>query len=129
MKKLDFSKKIIIITGIIFVLSLIDIRYLACKGIDISSYATQEIITTGSIFGAAIIFYLNKSKIENLSKGKLRFILIKLRLQLKIKDNIPQENYDTVCEEIDKISDMIDSKLDNTLEDAINKDIDINNLT
>jgi type III secretion system FlhB-like substrate exporter len=121
----DFSKKIIIVTGIIFILSLLDLRSLAVSGVDISSYATQQILATGGIFGASIVFYLNKSKIENLSKGQIRFTLLKLRLELKLKDQIPEETYAVVIQEIDKISTMMESKLDSSLEDAINKDIEI----
>ena len=33
------------------------------RGLDVA-VATQLIVTTGGIFGASIIFYLNKSKIE-----------------------------------------------------------------
>jgi len=121
----EFSKKIIIVTGLLFILSLLDLRSLAVQGIDISSYATQQIIATGGIFGASIVFYLNKSKIENLSKGQIRFTLLKLRLELKIKDKIPEETYAVVLEEINKISSMMDGKLNSSLEEAIQKEIDI----
>jgi len=121
----EFSKKIVIVTGLLFILSLLDLRSLAVQGIDISSYATQQIVATGGIFGASVIFYLNKSKIENLSKGRIRFVLLKLRLELKIKDQIPEETYAIVLDEINKISGMMESKLDSSLEDAIQKEIDI----
>lgn len=121
----EFSKLIVIITGILFILALLDIRGAVRGGFDVSGYATQQIITTGGIFGASIIFYLNKSKIENLSKGKIRYLLIKMRLELKLSDIIPQESYQQVLEEIDELEGMLDSKLDGDLEDAIQKDIDI----
>lgn len=121
----EFSKKIVIATGLLFILSLLDLRSLSVQGIDISSYATQQIVATGGIFGASVIFYLNKSKIENLSKGRIRFVLLKLRLELKIKDQIPEETYAIVLDEINKISGMMESKLDSSLEEAIQKEIDI----
>lgn len=121
----EFSKWIVIVTGVVFILSLLDLRSLAIQAVDISSYATQQIIATGGIFGASIIFYLNKSKIENLSKGQIRFTLLKLRLELKIKNKIPEETYAVVIEEINKISMMMESKLDSSLEEAISKDIEI----
>jgi len=123
----EFSKYIVIITGLIFILTLLDIRGMVLEGIDTSVFATQQIVTTGGIFGASIIFYLNKSKIENLSKGKIRFLLLKLRLELKLKDKIPDEAYECVLAEINKISDMMDSKLDNALEEAIQEEINIQN--
>lgn len=121
----EFSKKIVIITGLLFVLSLIDIRMNVRAGVDVSGYATQQILTTGGIFGASIIFYLNKSKIENLSKGKVRFLLLKLRLELKLKDKIPEESYQILLTEINRIENMMDSKLDGSLEEAIQREIEV----
>ena len=124
---MEFSKAIVIITGLLLILTLIDIRCAVREGFDVSSYATQQIITTGGIFGASIIFYLNKSKIENLSKGKIRFALLKLRLEVKLKDKIPDESYQLILEEINELDSMLDSKLDGTLEEAIQRDVDIQN--
>lgn len=123
----EFSKMIVIITGLLFILTLLDIRAAVRECLDVSGYATQQILTTGGIFGASIIFYLNKSKIENLSKGKIRFMLLKLRLELKLKDQIPEESYQLILEEINKIDQMMDSKLDGALEEAIQSEIDLQN--
>ena len=125
--KLEFSKLIVIVTGLLFILTLLDIRGTVRGGIDVSGYATQQILTTGGIFGASIIFYLNKSKIENLSKGKLRFLLLKLRLELKLKDKIPEESYQIILAEINEIDAMLDSKLNGALEEAIQKEVEIPN--
>jgi len=121
----EFSKIIVIITGLLFILTLLDIRGAVREGIDVSSYATQQIVTTGGIFGASIIFYLNKSKIENLSKGKIRFLLLKLRLELKIKDLVPEDTYQLILEEINQIDRMMDNKLNGALEEAIQSEIDL----
>jgi hypothetical protein len=121
----EFSKIIVIITGLLFILTLLDIRGAVREGIDVSSYATQQIVTTGGIFGASIIFYLNKSKIENLSKGKIRFLLLKLRLELKIKDLIPEDTYQLILEEINQIDRMMDNKLNGALEEAIQSEIEL----
>lgn len=123
----EFSKMIVTITGILFILTLLDIRGAARGGFDVSGYATQQIVTTGGIFGASIVFYLNKSKIENLSKGKIRFLLLKLRLELKLKDKIPEESYQIILEEINKIDAMLDSKLTGALEEAIQREVDLQN--
>ena len=123
----EFSKLIVIITGLLLILTLVDIRFAVRDGFDVSGYATQQIVTTGGIFGASIIFYLNKSKIENLSKGKIRFMLLKLRLELKLKGEIPEESYSLILEEIDEIDNMLDSKLDGALEEAIQREVDIQN--
>ena len=126
-RKVEFSKKLVIVTGALFILSLFLIRADMKEGYDISSYATQIILTTGGIFGASIVFYLNKAKIENLSKGKIRFMLLRLRLELRLKDQIPEEAYSLLLEEINAIDRMMDTKLDGALEDAIQSEIDIQN--
>ena len=126
-RKAEFSKKLVIVTGALFIISLFLVRADMKEGYDISSYATQIIVTTGGIFGASIVFYLNKAKIENLSKAKIRFVLLRLRLEIRIKDRLPEEEYNLIIEEINKIDQMMDSKLDGALEEAIQSEIDIQN--
>lgn len=126
-RKLEFSKVIVVLTAVLFILALLDIRCGVREGLDVSGYATQLIVTTGGIFGASIIFYLNKSKIENLSKGKIRFLLLRLRLELKLKDKIPEESYQIILDELSKLDALLDNKLDGTLEEAIQHEIDVQN--
>lgn len=126
-RKTEFSKKLVVVTGALFILSLFLVRADMKEGYDISSYATQIILTTGGIFGASIIFYLNKAKIENLSKAKIRFVLLRLRLEIRLKDQLPDEQYSLIMEEIDKIDRMMDSKLDGALEEAIQSEVEIQN--
>lgn len=124
--RIEFSKIIVIITGLLFIFILWDIRVATKEGLDVSGYAMQEILTTGGIFGASIIFYLNKSKIENLSKGKIRYALLKLRLELRLKKLVPDELYSVVAEELNELDTMLDNKLDGALEEAIQKEVDQN---
>lgn len=124
--RIEFSKIIVIIFSILFVVILLDVRAATREGLDVSGYAMQEIITCGGILGASIIFYLNKAKIENLSKGKIRFALLKLRMEIRLKELVPEENYEAVAEELDELNTMLDSKLDGSLEEAIQKEVDEN---
>lgn len=124
-RRWEFSKMVVISTGLLFILTLLDIRHAVMTGVDVSGYATQQILTTGGILGASIIFYLNKSKIENLSKGKIRFALLKLRLELKLKSKIPEESYQILLSEIDEVEGMLSSKLNGELEDAIRQEVNL----
>ena len=126
-RKTEFSKKLVIITGVLFILSTFLVRMDMRAGYDISSYATQIILTTGGIFGASIVFYLNKAKIENLSKARIRFVLLRLRLEIRLKDRLPEEEFNLIMEEIDAIDKMMDTKLDGALEEAIQSEVDIQN--
>ena len=126
-RKTEFSKKLVIVTGALFILSLFLVRVDMKEGYDISSYATQIILTTGGIFGASIVFYLNKAKIENLSKARIRFVLLRLRLEIRLKDRLPEEEYLLIMEEINEIDRMMDTKLDGALEEAIQSEVDIQN--
>ena len=123
----EFSKKVVIISCILFILTLLDVRSATRAGLDVSGYSMQAIITTGGIFGASIVFYLNKAKIENLAKGKVRFALLKLRLELRLKDLVPEEAYGDVSREISSLEAMLDAKLDGALEEAIQKEIELQN--
>ena len=126
-RRLEFSKKLVLITGLLFILSLFLVRADMKEGYDISSYATQIILTTGGIFGASIVFYLNKAKIENLSKARIRFVLLRLRLEIRLKARLPAEEFALIMEEIDKIDRMMDTKLDGALEEAIQSEVEIQN--
>lgn len=126
-RKVEFSKMLVVLTGALFVLSLFLVRGDVQEGYDISSYATQIIVTTGGIFGASIVFYLNKAKIENLSKAKIRFVLLRLRLEIKLKDQLSEEAYTLILEEINQIDRMMDSKLNGALEEAIQQEIELKN--
>lgn len=126
-RKVEFSKKLVIVTGALFILSLFLVRADMKEGYDISSYATQIILTTGGIFGASIVFYLNKAKIENLSKARIRFVLLRLRLEIRLKDRLPEEEFNIIMEEIDKIDRLMDTKLDGALEEAIQSEVEIQN--
>ena len=52
--RIEFSKIIVIITGLLFIFILWDIRAATKEGLDVSGYAMQEILTTGGIFGTSI---------------------------------------------------------------------------
>ena len=54
-------------------------------------------------------------------------MLLRLRLELKLKDQIPEEAYSLIMEEINEIDRMMDTKLDGALEEAIQREIELQN--
>ena len=54
-------------------------------------------------------------------------MLLRLRLEIKLKDQLPEETYTLIMEEIDEIDRMMDTKLDGALEEAIQQEIDLQN--
>lgn len=77
--------------------------------------------STAAIATASVGFYYNKSKAENLSKQKLRNIVLKLVLE----ERINSEDYYEIIEEIENIDETITMKLDSLYQDAINEDTNI----
>lgn len=124
-KKMEFSKKLIIATGLIFILSLCEIGWLAYMDVDVSDFAEYQILAVGGVFAAAIGFYLNKAKIENLSKGKIKYVLIKMKLELKIKKLVPEEVFEKIEKAFDKVINLIEDATDEALEEAINEEIEV----
>ena len=70
---------------------------------------------------ASVGFYYNKAKAENLSKQKLRNVVLKLTLE----DKINSDEYYEIIEEIENIDETVNMKLDSLYQDAINEDTNI----
>ena len=116
-QKTEFSKKICIFTLILFVFSI-----LIAIGFSYSELPTDIFIyaipACGTIAAASVGFYYNKAKYENLSKQKLRNVLLKLVLQEKLDE----ESYMEISDEIDHIDDAVDSKINNLFNEAIEEE-------
>ena len=120
-KKTEFSKKLCIITLV---------NFLFCIGF--SGLAAQagvgEVIvpyllpSAGVLASAAVAFYFNKAKMENLSKQRLRTALIKLVLQ----EQLDEEVFEEVCQELDDIDGTLKTKSESMYSDAVKQETDIN---
>ena len=73
---------------------------------------------------AAVSFYYNKAKTENLSKQKIRYSYLKLLLC----DKIDAETYMEIEQDLENIDQIIDQKLNNDLMNAVNQDNDQNSM-
>ena len=67
---------------------------------------------------AAICFYLNKAKMENIFKGKINF----LKVQLELKTKYPEQK-EIINQEIDEINQVLDDGINNKLTETITTDI------
>lgn len=122
-EKRTYSKWIPIVTGIIFILSLIEFPLLLFLGFDASVFSTQQIITTGGIFGASIVFYYNKEKMFNVSR--LKIDLIKWEWEFKESHKLNPEQFDELKLQTSNIDMAIDGKIDGEISNAVNEDISV----
>lgn len=121
-KEKEFSKKLLVQTRYIFVISLITACVFAWQGRDTSIFM-YIIPCTGGAYSAAIIFYLNKAKMENVFKGKISFLETKLNLLQKY----PSEQHEEIESELSKIDEALNSKIDNTMHEVVQEEINIHN--
>lgn len=116
--KTSSSKTYTNIAIIQFVIIILYSMYLGISGGDTSMLA-YLIPASAGILGVALAFYYNKSKSENLSKQRIRYVYLKMLLQ----DKISPEIYEEIEEEISNIDEIINNKLYYSLQESVNEDI------
>ena len=121
MNNKEFSKKILYWTAFIFCGNLICALVFSWCGKDTSIFV-YSIPTTGGIFGAAIIFYLNKAKTENVCKGKIQFF----KFKMKYLEEHP-EHQEEIENELASIDEALTNKIDSEIADSVSEDITIQN--
>ena len=120
-KNKEYSKRILFWAMLIFCINLFCSLLFSWYGKDTSIFM-YSIPTTGGIFGSAIVFYLNKAKLENVCKGKIQFFKFKMKwLEKHPEHQIQIEN------ELSNIDSALTSKIDSEMEDAISEEITIQN--
>lgn len=117
-KKPNFSKLLCVIGITLFVLTITVAILFAVWGLPTEVFM-YIIPAVGIIASASVIFYLNKAKTENLSKQRIRYVLMKLLL----KDDLSADKYIEICDEIDNIDGIIDGKINSSLAESVNEDI------
>lgn len=114
-KNIETSKRLLQQTRAIFIGTLICAVIFSALSYDLSIFI-YAIPATGAVYGAAIGFYLNKAKMENIFKGRIDFLKVKLELLNKY----PQHQ-EVIEEEINSadnaIIDSINSKMSDAMED------------
>ena len=127
-KKLTYSKLIVLITAIIFVVCLLLSFYAFLTSTVDTAIDTTVLVTaitvSGSIFGSNLCWYSKKAAGEN--NYKLRIALYKDSTETRLKYNEEMmklmKEYDISEEDIEKINDSadIDDMMDNALNDTVN---------
>lgn len=120
-KKFEFSKIICIITLTIFLIECIVSKVFAFLGISTEIFI-YTIPSCGTIVAACISFYLAKAKAENISKQKLRTVLVKNVLLGKIDEDTYQE----ISQELDNLEETLDMKMNSMYSDAVEEDSTVN---
>lgn len=118
-KRFTTSKKILWASVLLFVITLAIAILFSYKSMDTSVFV-YILPLTGGIAGATIVFYMNKSKMENIFKFKISF----LEYKMELLDRNPNKAC-LIEEEMSSVENALDSKIDNTMQEAVNEDIDI----
>ena len=77
-----------------------------------------SIPTTGGIFGSAIVFYLNKAKIENVCKGKIAFF----KFKMKYLEKHPEYS-EEIESELSSTDEALTTKIDSEIANAVSEEI------
>lgn len=121
-QKKEFSKVIIAASGAIF-LSQITCAVLWAWASRDTSIFSYTVPSAAGVFGAAVVFYYNKAKMENVLKIKIAFIKFKIR----ITGLIPPEKVEEIETELCDMENALDMKLNGEFSNAVNEDITIRN--
>jgi hypothetical protein len=126
-KKLTYSKLIVLITAIIFIVCLLLSFYAFLTSTVDNVIDTTVLVTaitvSGGIFGSNLCWYSKKAAGEN--NYKLRMALYKDSTETRLKYNEEMmklmKEYDISEEDIEKINDStdIDDMMDNALNDTV----------
>ena len=126
-KKLTYSKLIVLITAIIFIVCLLLSFYAFLTSTVDNAIDTTVLVTSitvsGGIFGSNLCWYSKKAAGEN--NYKLRMALYKDSTETRLKYNEEMmkimKKYDISEEDIEKINDStdIDDMMDNALNDTV----------
>lgn len=78
--------------------------------------------SSATVLATALAFYYNKAKMENLSKQRIRYVYLKMLLENKLTP----DQYNEINFELENIDSIINDKLNYTLQNDINEDINNN---
>lgn len=116
-KKREFSK--VICSALILIFTACCLSAILLSMLNCNTDAFMYIVpATGTTAAAAVSFYFYKAKAENLSKQRIRFVLMKLLLEEKLNG----EAYQEILSEIENIDSTIDNKIKDMTTTSYNDD-------
>lgn len=118
--KKEYSKKICTFCIVQFILIIV-LSLICCVYGTGSELFAYIIPVSGAMATASVGFYFTKAKAENLSKQKLRNVVLKLALEEKIGEG----DYYEIIEEIENIDATVDEKLNSMYEESIHEDSEV----
>lgn len=121
-KNLNFSKILAVFSDTLFAGTILAGIICAATGTDTTMFA-YAVTAAGTVAGISHTFYYTKAKAENLSKQRVRYVLMKLLLQ----DRLSGEDYAEICAEIDSIDSAIWAKIDGMTQEAIDGEQSVQN--
>lgn len=116
--KINFSKSLCILTTVLLIIIIILGMIADARGNNIEFYIVITPLLA-TITGITYSFYFNKAKMENLSKQKVRFLLIRLALE----HHIGKDTYEELCKEVEEIDEAIEQKLIEEFQESVNENI------
>lgn len=120
-KHKEYSKRILFWAMLIFSINLFCSLLFSWYGKDTTVFM-YSIPTTGGILGSAIVFYLNKAKLENVCKGKIQFF----KFKMKWIEQHP-EHKEEIENELSSIDSAFSNKVNSEIEQAVSEEITIQN--
>jgi hypothetical protein len=118
-KRVTTSKLILWATYLLFASQVFIAVLCTLKAYDTSVFM-YTIPATAGLAGATTVFYMNKSKMENVFRFKISFLEYKLDLIDKHPDKA-----EIIDKDLSSVEEALDTKVDNTMTEAINEDIEI----
>ena len=118
-KRVTTSKLILWATYLLFASQVFIAVLCTLKAYDTSVFM-YTIPTTAGLAGATTVFYMNKSKMENVFRFKISFLEYKLDLIDKHPDKA-----EIIDKDLSSVEEALDTKVDNTMTEAISEDIEI----
>ena len=119
-KKYQFCKCIVILTGILFILTLSYCLHLIKNASLDLTLGVTAITTTGAMFSSTVIWYMKKAQAENVIKWRMAYTEAAARIELEVYEKKMRLKKELEIESDPDIDD--DSVIEDIYTDAVEDD-------